>query len=280
MNKRIELRAIVARDGRMLAFRRPGAAWELPGGAFDDDADDIDAAMDSLLRGAGVVTANPAEAFLRTDYHREGDTQVVINLYALTEWSGDPRAPDGHESAWLEIDRVETLELDEATKASLLVALELAPEPEPTIPAAVLGQPAAARVSPGERRFAGLDVLRTLSGSPDPVAAFARLEARVPELAADIVDFALGEVWSSPALDRRTRSLETVAMLAALGGKAGALRSHLNGALNNGATPEELVETLRMVAVYAGFPAALEAWPLMEEVFAARGIPRPRRYRA
>jgi 4-carboxymuconolactone decarboxylase len=69
-------------------------------------------------------------------------------------------------------------------------------------------------------------------------------------------------------------------MLAALGGKAGALRSHLNGALNNGATPEELVETLRMVAVYAGFPAALEAWPLMEEVFAARGIPRPRRYRA
>jgi 4-carboxymuconolactone decarboxylase len=85
----------------------------------------------------------------------------------------------------------------------------------------------------------------------------------------------MGEVWSDPALDRRTRSLEVVAMLAALGGRPGPLRSHLNGALNHGARPEEVVQTLRMVAVYAGFPAALEAWPIMEAVFAERGIARP-----
>jgi 4-carboxymuconolactone decarboxylase len=84
-------------------------------------------------------------------------------------------------------------------------------------------------------------------------------------------------VWSRPALDRQTRSLQVVAMLAALGGRSGPLRSHINGALNHGATPEQVVETLRMVAVYAGFPAALEAWPVMEEVFAARNIPRPAR---
>jgi 4-carboxymuconolactone decarboxylase len=103
------------------------------------------------------------------------------------------------------------------------------------------------------------------------------MEKATPEIARDVIDFALGQVWSHPALDRRTRSLQVVAMLAAMGGKHGPLRSHLNGALNHGATPEQLVQTLRMVAVYAGFPAALDAWPLMEEVFAARGIPRPGR---
>lgn len=126
----------------------------------------------------------------------------------------------------------------------------------------------------GGRRAAGLDVLRTLSGA-DPELAATRMAGTQPEIAGDIIDFALGEVWSHPALDRKTRSLEVVAMLAAMGGKQGPLRSHIAGALNHGATPEQVVQTLRMVAVYAGFPAALDAWPIMESVFEARGIPRP-----
>jgi 4-carboxymuconolactone decarboxylase len=134
-----------------------------------------------------------------------------------------------------------------------------------------------ARGATDARRARGLDVLRTLSGVADPAAAAARLERNSPELAGDIIDFALGDVWSGSALDRRTRSLQVVAMLAAIGGRSGPLRSHINGALNHGATPEQVVETLRMVAVYAGFPAALEAWPVMEDVFAARGVPRPGR---
>ena len=77
--------------------------------------------------------------------------------------------------------------------------------------------------------------------------------------------------------DARAGAAVVVAMLAAMGGKHGPLRSHFNGALNHGVSPEQLAQTLRMVAVYAGFPAALDAWPIMEEVFAARGIPRPAR---
>ena len=116
-----------------------------------------------------------------------------------------------------------------------------------------------------------------MRATDDPAPAFEAMRKGTPEIAGDVVDFALGEVWSDPALDRRTRSLQVVAMLAAMGGRSGPLRSHLNGALNHGATPEQLVQTLRMVAVYAGFPAALEAWPLMEEVFKARGVERPGR---
>jgi 4-carboxymuconolactone decarboxylase len=92
-----------------------------------------------------------------------------------------------------------------------------------------------------------------------------------------VIDFALGEVWSNAALDRRTRSLQVVAMLAALGRTGGPLTAHINGALNHGAAPEQVIQTLRMVAVYAGFPAALEAWPVMERVFEQRGLQRPGR---
>lgn len=123
-----------------------------------------------------------------------------------------------------------------------------------------------------DRRSRGLDVLRTLSNVPDPGPRLEAMHAQYPELADAVVDFALGEVWSGEALTRRERSLLVVAMLSALGGRTGPLTSHMNGALNHGATPDELVETLRMVAVYAGFPAALEAWKVMEATFENRGV--------
>jgi len=59
--------------------------------------------------------------------------------------------------------------------------------------------------------------------------------------------------------------------------KLGPLKTHSAGALNDGASSAEVIETMRMVAVYASFPAALEAWPAMEEVFSVRGIERPPR---
>lgn len=152
-----------------------------------------------------------------------------------------------------------------------LVALGLAEEAEPTI--AGMAGPTNAPPAATDRHAAGLDVLRTLRGIDDPGPAYETMQRSLRELAPDVVGFALGEVWTHPALDRKTRSLQVVAMLAALGGKPSALRSHLNGALNHGASPGELAQTLRMVAVYAGFPAALEAWPVMESVFQEHGIP-------
>jgi alkylhydroperoxidase/carboxymuconolactone decarboxylase family protein YurZ len=176
---------------------------------------------------------------------------------------------------WLSVEQMEDEDMAYASRQSVLLAFGLAEQPDLAIPPSLLGN--APSHPTGDRRFAGLDVLRTLGATADPVAAFEAMTRRTPEIAADVVDFALGEVWSTAPLDRKTRSLQVVAMLSALGGRSGPLRSHINGALNHGATPEQVVETLRMVAVYAGFPAALEAWPVMEEVFAARGVTRPGR---
>ena len=76
---------------------------------------------------------------------------------------------------------------------------------------------------------------------------------------------AWGDVWQRPGLDLKTRSLITVAMLAALG-KQHELKGHVRGALNNGVTPGELQEVLLYAAVYCGVPAAVEAFRTAAEV--------------
>ena len=76
---------------------------------------------------------------------------------------------------------------------------------------------------------------------------------------------AWGDVWQRPGLDLKTRSLITVAMLTAMG-KQSELRGHLRGALNNGATPQELQEVLLHAAIYCGVPTAVEAFRTAAEV--------------
>lgn len=72
-------------------------------------------------------------------------------------------------------------------------------------------------------------------------------------------------VWSRDALDRRTRSLVSIAILASLG--ADELRLHLKAAANTGATPEEIAEVLMHVGVYAGVPAAHSAFAVVKEMY-------------
>ena len=76
---------------------------------------------------------------------------------------------------------------------------------------------------------------------------------------------AWGNVWQRPGLDLKTRSLITVAMLTALG-KQHELKGHVRGALNNGATPEELREVMLHATVYCGFPTAIDAFRTVTEV--------------
>lgn len=285
MKQHIYMAAILEREGRLFLTRpRPDAAWELPGGPLPPHIDDVDEEMDNILERFGVKAPAIEEDFLQTHYFPVEDGQFVFNLYAATEWTGEPAVPPGHGSGWFSINELEAIEMDEGTRNAVLEAFGLR-EPE-DITADILGalaggaghspshEPHRRPASSAEARAAGLDVLGTLAGQ-DPERAAAAMEQREPELAADIIDFALGQVWSSPALDRKTRSLQVVAMLAAQGKTGQPLRSHIGGALNHGATPEQVIETMRMVAVYAGFPAALEAWPAMEAVFEQRGIPRP-----
>ena len=76
---------------------------------------------------------------------------------------------------------------------------------------------------------------------------------------------AWGDVWQRPGLDLKTRSMITVAMLAALG-KQNELKGHVRGALNNGVTRAELQELLLHAAVYCGVPTAVEAFRSAAEV--------------
>ncbi len=76
---------------------------------------------------------------------------------------------------------------------------------------------------------------------------------------------AWGDTWQRPGLDLKTRSLITVAMLTALG-KQQELKGHVRGALNNGATKEEIQEVLLHASIYCGLPAAVDAFRSAAEV--------------
>jgi alkylhydroperoxidase/carboxymuconolactone decarboxylase family protein YurZ len=85
--------------------------------------------------------------------------------------------------------------------------------------------------------------------------------------------WAWGEVWSRPGLDLRTRSAVTIALLASQG-RADQLRTHINGGLNNGLEPEEIVEILFHMGAYAGLGAVSASRNIAREVFRERGILR------
>ena len=84
-----------------------------------------------------------------------------------------------------------------------------------------------------------------------------QLVAFSPDLTRFIVDFAYGDIISREGLDARTRALVVVAALAAIGNAQPQLETHVGSAINSGCTREEILEVLLVVAVYAGFPAAL-----------------------
>jgi 4-carboxymuconolactone decarboxylase len=87
-----------------------------------------------------------------------------------------------------------------------------------------------------------------------------------PDFEEYVVRFLAGDVWSRPGLDRRTKSLTTIAVLVALG-RSRALELNLRMALNNGATRQDVVETLLQIAPYAGFPAVWEALAVAASIF-------------
>lgn len=91
-----------------------------------------------------------------------------------------------------------------------------------------------------------------------------------PDLGRYTIEFPFGDIYSRPGLDLRSREIAVVAALTALGNAAPQLRVHIHGALNVGVTRDEVVEIIMMMAVYAGFPAALNGMAAAKEVFAER----------
>jgi len=82
--------------------------------------------------------------------------------------------------------------------------------------------------------------------------------------------YSYGDVWSRPALPAATKSLVMIAMMAAAG-HPNELRVHLNGAVKNGCSPEEIQDVLLLLALYCGIPAANEAHRIAAEVLGEHG---------
>ncbi len=120
-----------------------------------------------------------------------------------------------------------------------------------------------------QRRANGIDLLRTLGGgSYDPARAATAMVRRHGALGTFAVDHVLGNLWSRPQLSRRDRSLIVVTFLASIG-SIDELRSHVGGALHHGLTRAEVEEVVLQVAGYAGFPMAMQAARIVDEVFCA-----------
>lgn len=94
------------------------------------------------------------------------------------------------------------------------------------------------------------------------------LEDVSPDLGKYIVEFAFGDIYSRPGLDLRSREIAIIAALTALGSALPQLKVHIKNALNVGCTEEEIKEIIIQMAVYVGFPAALNAMFVAKEVFA------------
>jgi 4-carboxymuconolactone decarboxylase len=93
-----------------------------------------------------------------------------------------------------------------------------------------------------------------------------------PDLGRYIIEFAFGDIYARPGLDLKSREIATVAALTALGNAQPQLKVHIHGALNVGCTREEVVEVILQMAVYAGFPAALNGVTAAKEVFQERDV--------
>ena len=90
-----------------------------------------------------------------------------------------------------------------------------------------------------------------------------------PHLAEITADVLFGDVWERPGLSKRDRSMITVATLIALY-RTGQIPGHINRALDNGVTKEEIGEIITHVAFYAGVPTAANAARLIKEVYDER----------
>lgn len=122
-----------------------------------------------------------------------------------------------------------------------------------------------------ERYTRGLDVLRKIGGADfdGPISRLARIS---PDMAGFTVTFPYGDILSRPGLDLRTRQICTVSAVMALGSAQPQLRFHMDGLLNAGGTPGDLVELLMLATATLGFPVAINAIGIVREIFAERGI--------
>ncbi len=127
------------------------------------------------------------------------------------------------------------------------------------------------------RYEAGLHMLEQVDGQAG-IDVIERLSTTFPEFARYRVEFPFGDIYSRSGLGLIEREIAVVAALVALvalGNAAPQLKVHTHAALHVGCTPRQNVEVIMQMAVYAGFPAALNGLAVAREVFAESDIALP-----
>jgi 4-carboxymuconolactone decarboxylase len=119
----------------------------------------------------------------------------------------------------------------------------------------------------------GLRIRKAVLGEEYVERAVANVNSFNAPLQELVTEYCWGKVWGRPGLDRRQRSLLTVAMIS-VPNRPHELKAHIRGALTNGATPAEICEVFLQVMIYAGVPAAVDSFRIANEVF-AEDAPQP-----
>lgn len=88
-----------------------------------------------------------------------------------------------------------------------------------------------------------------------------------PDLGRFVVEFPYGDIYERPGLDLKSREIATIAALTAIGDTKPELKDHIKGALNVGCQKQEIIEVIIQMAVYAGFPRAINGMNIAKEVF-------------
>jgi 4-carboxymuconolactone decarboxylase len=112
----------------------------------------------------------------------------------------------------------------------------------------------------------GLAIRKSVLGDDYVERALASADSFTGPLQELVTEYCWGAVWGRPGLSRRDRSLLNLAMIGILN-RPHELKMHVKGALKNGVTREEIMETFLQVAIYAGAPAAVDSFRIAREAF-------------
>lgn len=117
-----------------------------------------------------------------------------------------------------------------------------------------------------ERFDGGMNIRRAVLGAEHVDRAMASADDFMMAMQDLVTRYCWGDIWARPGLDRKTRSMLNLAMIAALN-RPHELKAHVKGALTNGVTKDEIKEVLLQVAIYAGVPAGMDSFRIASEAF-------------
>jgi len=112
----------------------------------------------------------------------------------------------------------------------------------------------------------GMEIRRAVVGADYVDKSLASADDFTMPLQELVTEYCWGAVWGREDLPRKTRSMLNLAMISILN-RPHELKLHINGALRNGVTREEIREVFLQVGIYAGVPAAIDSFRIAREVF-------------